>query len=75
MSFYVSKKTPKTQPFTPLELEQQNVKYCILRFKLLNNGGAERGERKLRSDFVGLVGRDSILHFFDLRIISFKECS
>ena len=37
--------------------------------------GPERGERKLERDLVGLIGRDLILHLFDLRVISFKECN
>lgn len=40
-SFYFK----KTQPFTLFQLEQQNVKYCNLKFKLENNGEARgRGE-------------------------------
>lgn len=37
--------------------------------------GPERGERKLERHLVGLIGRDLILHLFDLRVISFKECN
>lgn len=48
-----------------------NIVFSDLSYKIMVE--PERQERKLRRDFVGLVGRDSILYFFDLRIISFKS--
>lgn len=65
----------KTQSFTPLQLGQQNAKYYIFKFKLENHGEPKEREKELKSDSVRMVARNSVLYFFDLRLINCKECS
>lgn len=74
-SFYIKKKT-KTLNHSHLFSQNSRISNTVvsnLSCKIMV--GPERGERKLERDLVGLIGRDLILHLFDLRVISFKECN